>query len=84
MKKHITFIFVFLSLSISAFGQIDNISSQAALVTEFDADGIKVIGTGDQNEVAIETERIQIIDPYLALEGLRMIYERNQAARGDR
>jgi predicted Zn-dependent peptidase len=43
MKKHISFIFVFLSLSISAFGQIDNISSQAALVTEFDADGIKVI-----------------------------------------
>ena len=43
MKKHISFIFVFLSLSISAFGQIDNISSQAALVSEFDADGIKVI-----------------------------------------
>ena len=43
MKNSISFIFVFLSLSISALGQIDNISSQAALVTEFDADGIKVI-----------------------------------------
>ena len=43
MKKHISFIFVFLAFSVSAFGQIDNISSQAALVTEFDADGIKVI-----------------------------------------
>ena len=43
MKKSISFIFVFLAFSVSAFGQVDNISSQAALVTEFDADGIKVI-----------------------------------------
>jgi zinc protease len=43
MKKRISFIFVFLAFSISAFAQVDNISSQAALVTEFDADGIKVI-----------------------------------------
>jgi type III pantothenate kinase len=65
-------------------GQVDELVER--LIEELGpaAEGVKVIGTGDQNEVAIETERIQIIDPYLALEGLRMIYGRNQAARGER
>lgn len=65
-------------------GQVDELVER--LIEELGpaAQGVKVIGTGDQNVVAIEAERIQIIDPYLALEGLRMIYERNQAARGDR
>lgn len=45
--------------------------------------GVKVIGTGDSTEVAAECSAIQQFDPYLALEGLRVIYERNQA-RGER
>lgn len=45
MKQRITFLFVFFAFAVSAFGQgqIDNISSQAALVSEFDAGGIKVL-----------------------------------------
>jgi zinc protease len=43
MKRRISLIFVFLAFSGSVFGQIDNISSQAALVSEFDAGGIKVL-----------------------------------------
>ncbi len=43
MKQRISLLFVFFAFAISAFGQVDNISSQAALVSEFDAGGIKVI-----------------------------------------
>ena len=43
MKQRISLLFVFFAFAISAFGQVDNISGQAALVSEFDAGGIKVI-----------------------------------------
>ena len=43
MKQRISLLFIFFAFTVSAFGQVDNISSQAALVTEFDAGGIKVI-----------------------------------------
>ena len=43
MKQRISLLFVFFAFAITAFGQVDNISSQAALVSEFDAGGIKVI-----------------------------------------
>ena len=43
MKQRISLLFIFFAFAISAFGQVDNISSQAALVSEFDAGGIKVI-----------------------------------------
>jgi type III pantothenate kinase len=42
--------------------------------------GCKVIATGDQASLlATECRCIDYIDPYLALDGLRIIYERNQA-----
>lgn len=48
--------------------------------------GCKVVATGDQAELlARECRSIQHVEPYLALDGLRIIYERNQAhARGER
>lgn len=47
--------------------------------------GCKVVATGDQAELlAHECQSIQYIEPYLALDGLRIIYERNQAHRGER
>lgn len=43
MKRPITFIFAILVFSVSGFAQTDNISNQAALVSEFEAGGIKVL-----------------------------------------
>lgn len=50
------------------------------------AAGCKVVATGDQaGLLANECKTIDRVEPYLALEGLRIIYERNQAhARGER
>lgn len=40
---------------------------------------VKVIATGDMAEaLAAETHTIQVVDPYLSLEGLRIIYERQR------
>jgi type III pantothenate kinase len=47
-------------------------------------DGVKVIATGDHAYLLADEARvIQVVDPYLALEGLRIIYEKNQD-RGER
>jgi type III pantothenate kinase len=64
-------------------GQVDELVTR--LIEELGPafDGVKVIATGDHSEVASECSLIQHTDPYLALEGLRVIYERNHA-RGDR
>ena len=43
MKYRISLIIAFVAFAVSAFGQTDNISGQAALVSEFDAGGIKVL-----------------------------------------
>lgn len=48
------------------------------------AEGIKVIATGDMADLIVgEVGCVTAVDPYLALEGLRLIYERNQT-RGER
>lgn len=65
-------------------GQVDEVVARLKEELGAAADGMKVIATGDMAElVAPETSVIETIDPYLNLEGLRIIYERN-TARGDR
>ena len=65
-------------------GQVDEVVARLREEMGAAADGMKVIATGDMAElVAPETSVIETIDPYLNLEGLRIIYERN-TARGDR
>lgn len=65
-------------------GQVDEVVARLKEEMGAAAHGLKVIATGDMAElVAPETAVIETIDPYLNLEGLRVIYERNQA-RGDR
>lgn len=65
-------------------GQVDEVVARLKEEMGAAASGLKVIATGDMAElVAPETAVIETIDPYLNLEGLRVIYERNQA-RGDR
>lgn len=45
---------------------------------------VRVIATGDHAELLVsETEMVQAVDPYLSLDGLRIIYERSQP-RGER
>lgn len=61
-------------------GQVEEIVSR--LTDELGPD-TKVVGTGDLAELmATEATSIKHIDPYLSLEGLRIIYERNQTRQG--
>lgn len=65
-------------------GQVDEVLDRLVQEMGAAAAGLKVVGTGDHAAlVAGETQRISMVDPYLSLEGLRIIYERNQA-RGER
>jgi len=65
-------------------GQVDEVVARLKEEMGAAADGMKVIATGDMAElVAPETSVIEAIDPYLNLDGLRIIYERN-TARGER
>lgn len=64
-------------------GQVDEVVGR--LIEELGwASGVKVVGTGDHADLlAGETRSVTHVDLYLSLEGLRIIYERNQA-RGER
>lgn len=64
-------------------GQVDEVV--ARLLAELDwGDEVKVIGTGDHADLlAGETRVVTQVDFHLALEGLRVIYERNHS-RGER
>jgi type III pantothenate kinase len=58
-------------------GQVDELARR--LIEELGFPDVRVIATGDHAElVASEAEMIERVDPYLALDGLRLIYERNQ------
>lgn len=62
-------------------GQVDEIVGR--LITELGshAEGIKVVATGDHADLLMgEMSRIETVDPYLSLEGLRIIYERNHGS----
>lgn len=49
---------------------------------EIGRDDLKVVATGGLGRIiADETDAIQIYDPFLTLEGLRLIYERNKRAK---
>ncbi|HYF77533.1 MAG TPA: type III pantothenate kinase [Symbiobacteriaceae bacterium] len=68
-------------------GQVDEVVARLTEELGAAAAGLKVVATGDTATaelVAPETTVIQAIDPHLNLEGLRVIYERNTAARGER
>ncbi|HHW71020.1 MAG TPA: type III pantothenate kinase [Clostridiales bacterium] len=57
-------------------GQINYIVDK--MKEEFESDNVKVIATGGLAKlIAGESDRVDIIDPLLTLEGLRIIYERN-------
>lgn len=61
-------------------GQVEEIVGR--LTSELGSD-TRVVATGDLAEViATEASAIQHVDPYLSLEGLRIIYERNQSRLG--
>ncbi len=64
-------------------GQVDEVVDRLVEELGWGA-GVKVIGTGDHADLlAGETRVVTVVDPYLSLEGLRVIYERNQP-RGER
>lgn len=65
-------------------GQVEELVSRLIHELGGPAAGVKVVGTGDQAAlISQETESVSIIDPYLSLEGLRIIYERNHV-KGER
>ena len=58
-------------------GQVEGIVHR--IIAEYGTEP-KVVATGGMAElIAGETDCIHIVDPYLTLEGLRLIYERNQS-----
>ena len=49
---------------------------------EMDCEGIKVIATGGLSRmIAQQTDRINIVDPMLTMDGLRMIFDANRDAK---
>ncbi|MDB4898139.1 MAG: putative transcriptional regulator similar to Bvg accessory factor [Firmicutes bacterium] len=66
-------------------GQVDAIVERLVAELGGSPAKVKVVATGDMADVlASEAPSIQAVDPYLALEGLRIIHERNQTGRGER
>jgi type III pantothenate kinase len=65
-------------------GQVEELVHRLIEEMGTKADDVKVIATGDHAAlVTDETTVITAVDPYLSLEGLRIIHERNQA-KGER
>jgi type III pantothenate kinase len=62
------------------FGYVSLVEGMVARFRQELGSHTRVIGTGGLAEViAVETEVIQILAPWLTLDGLRMVYEMNQA-----
>lgn len=67
-----------------AAGQVDEMVSRLIQELGGPEAGVKVVATGDHAElIAQETRSVRTIDPHLSLDGLRIIFERNQT-RGER
>ncbi len=65
-------------------GQVDELVERLVYELGGPEAGVKVVGTGTHAELfASETRTIATVDPYLVLEGLRLIHERNRP-RGER
>jgi type III pantothenate kinase len=65
-------------------GQVDELVERLIAEIGGPAAGVRVIATGEHAELLVsECKQVGVLDPYLALEGLRIIYERNHA-RGER
>ncbi|MFZ5825935.1 MAG: type III pantothenate kinase [Bacillota bacterium] len=65
-------------------GLVDNLVERMIAELGPGGAGCKVVATGDQAELlGNECQNIHYVEPYLSLEGLRIIYERN-LARGER
>lgn len=65
-------------------GQVDELVERITAEMGAAAEGMQVVATGDGAALMVsECSRIDRVDPYLSLEGLRLIYERNHA-RGNR
>ena len=61
------------------FGYVGLVEGMVARFREELGNEMKVIGTGGQADlIAHETRVIEILAPWLTLDGLRMIYEMNQ------
>jgi Putative transcriptional regulator, homolog of Bvg accessory factor len=62
-------------------GMIDYIIDKMIEEMNQSADEVMVVATGGfANLISAETKKIKVVDKYLTLEGLRIIYERNKVS----
>jgi len=67
------------------FGYVALVEGMVARFRQELGDGLRVIGTGGLAEViARETPVLEILAPWLTLDGLRMVYEMNEGGDNDR